>query len=1266
MTKSLVWITSHRALLFPIALVLVLFAAAIPLSSVEGQSMTPHEVSGSAHVLGSPAAQGTLVEAWSPLGKVAESRVDADGGYSLSIPVDTSTAGQPITFTVGGSMVGGLMADASVILTSGADATVDLDTDGCGRALPRRGTTATVSDILVSTCTSVARDSRYYARYFYFVLDRSAAIQIDMDDMGWFNDYFFLKDSTGRYSRSYLGSPVNTGALSVTLEPGVYVIEATSVSGGKTGRYTLTVSGLPRVTATPASPLAAPPHEVSGSAHVLGSPAAQGTLVEAWSPLGKVAESRVDADGGYSLSIPVDTSTAGQPITFTVGGSMVGGLMADASVILTSGADVTVDLDTDGCGRALPRRGTTATVSDILVSTCTSVARDSRYYARYFYFVLDRSAAIQIDMDDMGWFNDYFFLKDSTGRYSRSYLGSPVNTGALSVTLEPGVYVIEATSVSGGKTGRYTLTVSGLPRVTATPASPLAAPPHEVSGSAHVLGSPAAQGTLVEAWSPLGKVAESRVDADGGYSLSIPVDTSTAGQPITFTVGGSMVGGLMADASVILTSGADVTVDLDTDGCGRALPRRGTTATVSDILVSTCTSVARDSRYYARYFYFVLDRSAAIQIDMDDMGWFNDYFFLKDSTGRYSRSYLGSPVNTGALSVTLEPGVYVIEATSVSGGKTGRYTLTVSGLPRVTATPASPLAAPPHEVSGSAHVLGSPAAQGTLVEAWSPLGKVAESRVDADGGYSLSIPVDTSTAGQPITFTVGGSMVGGLMADASVILTSGADVTVDLDTDGCGRALPRQDNTATVSDILVSTCTSVARDSRYYARYFYFVLDRSAAIQIDMDDMGSFNDYFFLKDSTGRYSRSYLGSPVNTGALSVTLEPGVYVIEATSVSGGKTGRYTLTVSGLPMPAPPGAPAITTPITAGAGSLTVSWSAPSGNASGITAYDLRHILTSADETVDANWTVVDSAWTGAGPLQYTLTGLTDGAQYDVQVRAVNSVGDGTWSATATGTPALPMGATATRSFSPASVEPGGQVTVTITIANFGPAGIVTETLPQGFTYVSSTHGLVTHPVDGNSYKVRFVSFGETSFTYTVTAPSTEGTYTFSGTLTDSERNDHEVGGDTTVTVGDAPPGVTVTYAGRGSAAPVRIGTAIPVAATFTKTVTGFTVDDVTTGNGTVDNFLGSAAAYTFDVTPNAIGQVTVDIAANVAEDADGNGNTAAVRLQLGIPYDDNGDGAIEIDELFSAIDDYFAGVIGVGELFDIVDLYFSGPAPMPTA
>ncbi len=109
--------------------------------------------------------------------------------------------------------------------------------------------------------------------------------------------------------------------------------------------------------------------------------------------------------------------------------------------------------------------------------------------------------------------------------------------------------------------------------------------------------------------------------------------------------------------------------------------------------------------------------------------------------------------------------------------------------------------------------------------------------------------------------------------------------------------------------------------------------------------------------------------------------------------------------------PPGSPAISA-VTPTTGSLTVSWTAPSSDGgTDITAYDLRYIETTADETVDSNWTVEDDVWTTGGrTLQYTLIGLIGDTQYDLQMRAVNAGGDGPWSTTATGTPTSSICAT----------------------------------------------------------------------------------------------------------------------------------------------------------------------------------------------------------------------------------------------------------------
>ena len=66
-------------------------------------------------------------------------------------------------------------------------------------------------------------------------------------------------------------------------------------------------------------------------------------------------------------------------------------------------------------------------------------------------------------------------------------------------------------------------------------------------------------------------------------------------------------------------------------------------------------------------------------------------------------------------------------------------------------------------------------------------------------------------------------------------------------------------------------------------------------------------------------------------------------------------------------------------------------------------------------------------------------------------------------------------------------------------------------------------------------------------------------------------------------------------------------------TFSEAVTGFAAGDITLGNASASSFtVTSTTVYTALVTPAAAGAVTVDVPANAAQDAAGNGNTAATR------------------------------------------------------
>ena len=88
------------------------------------------------------------------------------------------------------------------------------------------------------------------------------------------------------------------------------------------------------------------------------------------------------------------------------------------------------------------------------------------------------------------------------------------------------------------------------------------------------------------------------------------------------------------------------------------------------------------------------------------------------------------------------------------------------------------------------------------------------------------------------------------------------------------------------------------------------------------------------------------------------------------------------------------------VTAAAHALTVTWTAPTNTGgAAITAYDLRYVPSSTPDkdTDDAVWTVVEDVWvTGGVALSHQITGLRDSTSHDIQVRAVNSAGDGAWS------------------------------------------------------------------------------------------------------------------------------------------------------------------------------------------------------------------------------------------------------------------------------
>ena len=95
---------------------------------------------------------------------------------------------------------------------------------------------------------------------------------------------------------------------------------------------------------------------------------------------------------------------------------------------------------------------------------------------------------------------------------------------------------------------------------------------------------------------------------------------------------------------------------------------------------------------------------------------------------------------------------------------------------------------------------------------------------------------------------------------------------------------------------------------------------------------------------------------------------------------------------------------------------------------------------------------------------------------------------------------------------------------------------------------------------------------------------------------------------TYVVDNTKPAVTITGVPSTSTAPFT------ATFTFLEAVTGFAEGDITVGNGAASAFaVTDAMTYTARITPAADGAVTVDVAANVATDVAGNGNSAATRV-----------------------------------------------------
>jgi hypothetical protein len=122
---------------------------------------------------------------------------------------------------------------------------------------------------------------------------------------------------------------------------------------------------------------------------------------------------------------------------------------------------------------------------------------------------------------------------------------------------------------------------------------------------------------------------------------------------------------------------------------------------------------------------------------------------------------------------------------------------------------------------------------------------------------------------------------------------------------------------------------------------------------------------------------------------------------------------------------------------------------------------------------------------------------------------------------------------------------------------------------------------------------------------------DGAYALTATATDAAANTGAASAAVNITVDATAPTATLS-----TTATNPTNAAFTATLTFNEAATGVTLADFAVGNGAAGSFAAvSGTVYTALITPAGQGAVTVDVAANAASDAAGNGNTVATQLSV---------------------------------------------------
>ncbi|MBO3273336.1 Ig-like domain-containing protein [Hymenobacter defluvii] len=326
------------------------------------------------------------------------------------------------------------------------------------------------------------------------------------------------------------------------------------------------------------------------------------------------------------------------------------------------------------------------------------------------------------------------------------------------------------------------------------------------------------------------------------------------------------------------------------------------------------------------------------------------------------------------------------------------------------------------------------------------------------------------------------------------------------------------------------------------------------------------------------------------GTASVNVTGGVTPYSYDWTPGTLTGNGTNTVSGL---------------TAGNYSVTVT------DASGFTIMRSFTITQPTALTATSTQTNVTMNGGNNGAATITVSGGTPAYTYswspNVSTTATASnLSAGTYTVTATDA----NGCTIVRSFTITQPAPTTAAPVVTAPAN----GSLLNTAAPRYAGTASPNSTVTVYVDATNIGTTTAT---SSGTFELIQPTSlaEGSHTVYATAQEGNGTVSATSNTNTFTVDTTAPTVAISSAA-GSSGSSTSTSPLPFTVTFSESVTGFTAGRTSVTGGTLSGFSGSGTTYSFTVTPPTTGgEVTVTVAANVAQDAAGNGNVAATAFSL---------------------------------------------------